>query len=576
MTLLSKLNFILTKENVPKIIIFFVFLLLTVTFEMLGIALVIPAVAFIIESDFNTNSKLLNDFLFFLVEHFDRILLIKIVLLSILITFFLKNLFLFLFLWWQKSFLEHLYKNICQRLIKGQLFKSYLDYVKTSSALTARDFNEVKVFIKYIESFIILIVEFIILTLIICLLLAIEYKVTLIVASIIISLSLIFRYITKKLIKNYGEERFFRSGQMMKTVLLILENYKNIKAFNVDDYFINKFKSNNSKYSNVNKKFQIIDNSPRYWLEFIGVSGICFFIFFLLKFEYPTNSIIPIIGLFAVAFYRIIPSILRIMRSAQSLNYTDPVMDTLFLNLQKFEKIKIQKKNGEIKFENQLCLENISFYYPDKSLEIFEELNLIIKKGEKVGIMGKTGLGKSTLIDILMGLIIPDTGKILVDKTDIHSNIEYWRSLIGLVPQQINVLNGTIKENIIFGRDNDLDENLINKKISNAILLSEFDEVIKLSENGLNSIVGDKGLNLSGGQLQRLAFARALYNNPELLILDEATNALDPKTESKIINNLFNLSNNPTIIIISHNIETIQFCNTKYELKNLSLNKINV
>ena len=170
------------------------------------------------------------------------------------------------------------------RLIQGELQKSYLDYVNSSSALTVRNFNEVKAFLKYVENFIILLVEGIILLLLITLLLTVEYKVTLIVFSIVIFLVMIFRIITKKLIKNYGTERFFRSGEMMKTLLEILDNYKNIKIFNKDKFFMEKFRKNNFIYSNVNKKFQIIDNSPRFWLEFVGVAGLCGMVFFFYYF----------------------------------------------------------------------------------------------------------------------------------------------------------------------------------------------------------------------------------------------------------------------------------------------------
>ena len=460
------------------------------------------------------------------------------------------------------------------RLLRAELQKPYIDYINSSSALTVRNFNEVKAFLKYLENFIILLVEGIILILLITLLLTVEYKVTLIVFSIVIFLVIIFRIITKKLIKNYGKERFFRSGEMMKSLLEILDNYKNIKIFNKDIFFIDKFKKNNFIYSNVNKKFQVIDNSPRFWLEIAGITGLCGMVFFLLYFDYSPESIVPILGMFSVAFFRIIPSVLRIVRSAQTINFSDPVMDQLLISLKNSEKNIPQKDFEFIKFIEKIEFKNLSFNYPNKPSKIFNDLNLTIKKGEKVGIIGRTGAGKSTLIDILLGFLKPTNGEVLVDNKEISQNLRGWRELIGYVPQKINVINGTIKENILFGSNNLNDKNLA-KRINDSIAISEFDDVVKGLKNGLETIVGDKGLDLSGGQIQRLAFARALFRNPEILILDESTNALDSKTEKKIIKNLLEYTSTKTIIMISHNLETLKFCDCKYELKDFYLNKIN-
>ena len=616
MNFFQKIKFILTKENSSKLVIFFFLMLLTVFFEALGVALALPAITFIIDSDLNTNSENINQILSYFNENFDRIYLIKFIFILIFIAFVLKNIILFLFLWWNKNFIEYIYRNICMRLLQAELQKSYIDYVNSNSALTVRNFNEVKAFLKYLENFIILLVEGIILFLLIILLLTVEYKVTLIVFSIVIFLVLIFKIITKQLVKNYGTERFFRSGEMMKSLMEILDNYKNIKVFNTDKFFINIFKKNNYIYSNVNKKFQVIDNSPRFWLEIAGVTGLCGIVFVLLYFEYSPESIIPILGIFSVAFFRIIPSVLRIVRSAQAINYSDPVIDQLLISL-KDSKEYVPEKNFEIFiFNKKIELKNLSFNYPNKSNKIFDNLNLKIKKGEKIGILGRTGAGKSTLIDIILGFYKPTKGDVLVDNKESETkgiefckslygentkwvqcsyngkirghypsagdyynkekdqNLRGWRELIGYVPQKINVINGTIRENIIFGSNILDDKNLI-KKLEKSIAISEFDEVIKGLNDGLETIIGEKGLDLSGGQIQRLALARALFKSPKILILDESTNALDQKTENKIIKNLIDYASNKTLIMISHNYETLNFCDCKYELKNFYLNKIN-
>ncbi len=572
---LEKINFILTKENSGKLIVFFVLMLFTVFFETMSIALIFPAMSFIIDSDLKTNSHHINELLFYFTSNFERIFLIKVIFVLIFLTFLIKNLVLIIFLWWNKSFVEHIYRKICIRLLDVELKKSYLEHAETTSALVVRNFNEVKAFLKYLENFVILFVEGIILLLITILLLTVEYKVTLIICAIILALVMTFRVITNKLIKDYGKARFYRSGEMMKTLLEILDNYKNIKMFNKTKFFSEKFRIDNFIYSNVNKKFQVIDNLPRFWLEIAGVIGLCLAVFLLLFLDYEPKSIVPILGMFAVAFFRIIPSVLRIVRSTQAINYSTPVMDQLLISLKEKEIYQDNFKEGNniLKFSNTILISDLSFQYPKKQKKVLDGLNFEIKFGEKVGIIGKTGVGKSTLIDLFLGFIKPTRGSISVDGINIYENLSNWRSLIGFVPQKINVINGTIRDNIIFGSE-DNNNNNQDKKISEAINKSEFMQVVAGLKNGLNTIVGEKGLNLSGGQLQRLAFARALFQNPEILILDESTNALDPETEKKLINNILHDDNKKTIIMISHNLETLKFCDTQYELSNCNLNKI--
>jgi ATP-binding cassette, subfamily B, bacterial PglK len=577
MTLFQKINFILTKDNFSKLSFFFLLMLLTVVFETLGVALILPAISFILDTDIKTNSEYLNFILSYFKDNYPKVYLIKITFILIFIIFLLKNLFLFLFMWWNKNFIQHIYLNTCSRLLKIEIQKSYLEHVESNSAIIVRNFNELKVFLKFIENFVILLVEGIILTILVLLLLIVNHNVAIIIFSVTIFLVGIFRVLSKKFIEKYGKERFYRSGQTTKKLIEILDNFKNIKVFNKEKFFFDEYNKNNFVYAEVNKKFNIIDGSPRYWLEFTGITSLCGMVLYLLYFGVGPNSILPILGMFSVAFYRIIPSVLRIVRALQTLNYDTPVIDQLLLSLKQKSDEQFKKKYHKLSFLKNITLLDLSFTYSKNQKKIINDINLEIKKGDKIGIIGKSGIGKSTLVDLILGLLNPTKGNILVDGKDIRENLKGWRDLIGYVPQKINVIDGSFKDNIIFGY-NFLENSEIEIKLKKIIKITELEDFIKNSKNGIHTIIGDKGLDLSGGQLQRLAMARALFKNPEILILDESTNALDELTEKKIINNLIDNKNEQyqSIITISHNRELLKFCDKIYEIKNQMLHKIDV
>ena len=242
--------------------------------------------------------------------------------------------------------------------------------------------------------------------------------------------------------------------------------------------------------------------------------------------------------------------------------------DDSYLNFNNNNESKI------LNFSKNIQLKELTFSYKKDDKNIIHTLNLDIQKGESIGIVGQSGIGKSTLIDIFLGIIKPLKGTILVDGANIHENPTAWRELIGYVPQKINVINGSLKDNKLFGLNisNISDQE---ERINETIQKAELREFVNNSKNGIDTLIGDKGLDLSGGQLQRLAIARAIIKKPKILILDESTNALDDFTEKKIISNLLDDKKDQTIIMISHNKKLLNFCNKIYEIKNLILNKIN-
>ena len=287
------------------------------------------------------------------------------------------------------------------------------------------------------------------------------------------------------------------------------------------------------------------------------------------------GNILPILAVFAAAAFRIIPSANRILISLQNVRYGFAAADILFNHLDEIRKLKkIEKFSSDdnfiSEFEN-LKLKNISFNYKLNNKKIFENLNFQIDHGDCIGIIGTTGSGKSTLVDLICGLLRPEKGEILINNKNLIGNEINWRFKIGYVPQNYYLLDGSIVENIAFGQKKDkIDKN----KLNNSIKYAQLDDFIHSLENKLDTKVGERGIRLSGGQKQRLAIARALYFDPEIIIFDEATSSLDLTTEENLLNTIKNLIGKKTLLIVSHRMNTLKNCNKIYNVNNLNLKEV--
>ncbi len=305
---------------------------------------------------------------------------------------------------------------------------------------------------------------------------------------------------------------------------------------------------------------------PRFYLELLSVISLVVFIYLLLLNNQELDSIMITLGVFVGATFRLLPSINRILSSLQNIKYYKSSLDIISFELEGAEKeIKNKELDANIIYFNKsLELKDISFCY-EENKPILDKINLKIDKGDLVGIIGQSGAGKTTLINIIVGLLAKDSGKIFLDDKQLgKANINLWRNKVGYVPQDVYLTDDTIENNIAFG----IEKNKINSKnIENAIEQSQLKTFIDQLPNGKNTIVGERGVQISGGQRQRIGIARALYNDAELLILDEATSALDVETESQFIEAVLNLKGNKTVLIITHRLSTIENCDKIFKIE---------
>jgi ATP-binding cassette, subfamily B, bacterial PglK len=372
----------------------------------------------------------------------------------------------------------------------------------------------------------------------------------------------------KKFISNIGIERLQANADRFTAVNEAFNASKEVKLLGLEQMYIDRFSRPAKIYAVNQATAQVIAQLPRFLLEAVAFGGMILIILIMMKKGGEFSTIIPILALYAFAGYRLMPALQQIYNAITTLRFTNPSINFLHKEL---TNINLPKKDfsqiKNIKIKKEIKLQNVFFDYPGSKMSAISNINLNIQAFQKIGIVGATGSGKSTTVDIILGLLNPDKGNLVVDDEIINdTNRRSWQKVIGYVPQQIYLSDSSIKENIAFGVDkNDIDQNAIEtaSKIANL-----HDFVINELLEKYDTCIGEKGVRLSGGQRQRIGIARALYHNPQVLILDEATSSLDNITEKIIMESMNNLKNKITTILIAHRLTTVKNCDKIYFLQN--------
>jgi ABC-type multidrug transport system fused ATPase/permease subunit len=377
----------------------------------------------------------------------------------------------------------------------------------------------------------------------------------------LIGIYLIFTLVAKKYLTNIGEDRVLANEERFRIVQSGFSAIKELKVSNLEHTLLEDYEDPAMRFAKHTATQHIIGKLPRYFIEMIAFGGVLALVVFLIISNGDFNSILPILVLYAAAGYRMMPSLQQVYAQLTTIRFSEPALQTLYKELDEMdlkEESKLIKQTKELEYTKSLLLENINYKYPSSEKNTISDLSLEIPYGSKVGFVGPTGSGKTTVIDIILGLLEPSDGKIIVDNNILdRSSHASLRSMIGYVPQTIFLRDGTVSENIAFGIDKkDVDIKMVKK----AAEIAEISMHIEGLPNGYETQVGERGVKFSGGQRQRIGIARALYQNPRILILDEATSALDGITEEKVVNHIMNSLNNITIITIAHRLSTIKNC----------------
>jgi len=553
---------LLSDNDHKKSIIIFIFLnIILVFFETFSIALIPLIVDFVISENpilpqylSPMNELLINS---------DKKYLLVYAAIFIAFIFLVKNLYVLSLVYYQETlsvkFRFDLKKNFFYKYMNApfEIINSY-----NSSQILRNIDDETSNYITSLFQILKTFKDVFLFLSIFILLLFVDFFTTLITVIFLLFLLILYFFLFYKKLKEFGENRLNSKNSLIKWILQSLNSIKDIKILKKEDKILQKFINKVSIFENSRKKINFIQAIPGSTFEFIFVVIIFTLIIFISFSE--IKNVLPILSLYIISFVRLLPIFARFGSVISNLRSSFPSvlhLNSEFQKLEKFQKIENKKSDKmiKIKFEKNLNIENLTFEYLNGDKKIFQDLNLSIEKGKAIGFVGKSGSGKTTLINIISGLLSPSEGQITADGVNVFRNIDSWQKKIGLVSQDNFLLDDTILKNIIFLNDeNKVDE----KRLEDAIYYSALSEFINELDSGINTYVGEGGAFLSGGQVQRVILARLLYNDPEILILDEFTNFLDPESENHVLKklDLLKKEKNKNFFIISHKIKPLKLC----------------
>ncbi len=574
--MIKKLYEMLPSREKGETFIIALLMFIGMLFETLGVGLVVPVVSLLIDQNSLNNYPFIQNFIlqFTFVGEENFVLVI---LLLLVFVFLIKNIYLFLINFYKLSFSYRVNLFLSMKIFNTYLNQSYSYFLDKNSSQLIRNINyEVSQTITVINMIMLITTELLVTTGIIVLILYLQPVTAGISIIILILIGFLIFYFTKNIISEFGRKRVVYDGSRLKHLQQSFNSIKDLKIFGKEDVFEKYYKKDNSGSLKIMLYQNMLKSIPQYLIEFTAVLLISAILIVLI---YSSNAkpeeFVPILALFAAAAFRMMPSANRILTSFQQIRFAMPSVEMIHNEITNLsntieDKTKIKKP---VTFIKEVVLEGIHYRYTSKKDWILKDVNLTIPVGAFYGFLGATGSGKSTLIDIITGLLRPTKGLVRADERNIEENLYSWQSKIGYVSQSINLIDDNLKKNIAFGINDDA---IDLDKIHYAIRMSGLEKFVTNLPNGIESEVGERGARISGGEKQRLAIARAIYINPSIIIFDEATSSLDNNTEKEIIDAIENLKGKITILMIAHRLSTLKNCDKCFKIENGDLKEENI
>ena len=563
MSFFKKIYSILPKKKKREIPFLVLLLVIGMFFEMLSLGLLIPALTIILNPNITQEYPAIAPYFLYFGNPSHKEVIIGGMSLLIII-FLIKTLFLAFLYWFQNKFTSTLQVQLTTNLYAIYLNQDYQFHLNRNSAELIRNTQmEVVLFNRAANALILISTELAIIFAVVFTLTIVEPFGTFIVFIILSFSILIFHQLSKKKLVQWAEKRQDLSKEINQFLLEGLGGVKDIKLLGREDYFIDNYNLKNKLWARINILQLTLAQLPRLYLEFLGIFGLVILVIVMVLEGNPIDTLLPTLVVFAAGAFKMIPGFNRIMGAIQNVKLTVPVVNVLF-NEFSFDKRLEKTSSNELVLRSEIFVQDVIFKYQNTQKSVINKINFKINKGESVGFVGKSGSGKSTLIDLILGLMNVNEGSILIDGTNINDNIRGWQNNIGYVPQNIYLTDDTLRKNIALGISED---QIDDKSIIRAMKQAQLNDFVQDLEEGIDTYVGERGVRLSGGQCQRIGIARAMYHSPSVLVLDEATSALDSATEKSVMEAVYQLKGEITIIIVAHRLSTLSSVDKIYHLE---------
>lgn len=579
MTLFGKIRYIFDRRQKIQLIILGGMIFIGGLLETLGVGAMIPVVQALLAPDKLQEYIRKYDFLQKLCVslHIETVKQITMILLfGMMAIYIIKNLYILLLIYKQNDFVTQNRNRMISRVMAEFLNRPYEKYlgadIPTVFRITDSDIPQT---FALVLAMLQLASEVVVSFLIFIVLLFNDVVMTLFIIAVFGLLTLFIVKVFKPKLNRIGAKNQAIQSRIAKWRIQATYGLKDVKVLNREEFFIKNYYDTGKIGADVARNYAVLNNMPRLLIETVFIISMLAFIAVYINGGGDVTALLTTITAFGVAAVRVLPSVNRINTYITEIAYTQPSLDFVYENLQEGMKtdamLAERKANSQVeklKLEDKIELNHISFHYPDSDKYIFKDAHMEIQRGKSVGIIGASGAGKSTIVDILLGLLHAQEGEITCDGVNIFKNYESWLAQIGYIPQSIYLIDESIRDNIAFGIDAD---KINEKRIWEVLEEAQLKEFVEELPEGLDTTIGDRGVRLSGGQRQRIGIARALYHDPEILVFDEATSALDNDTEAAVMEAVNSFHGKKTMVIIAHRLNTIEKCDIIYKVENEKL-----
>lgn len=574
--MIRKLRGIFTRRQKIGFVILAGFLFVGSLLEFLGVSLILPFVQLVMDLEGQESGWSL-----FLRNWFPAASERELLFLTgglLIAVYIVKNLYLLLLKLAELRFIFNNRLELSGRLMRSYMEKPYPFHLeKNSSEVLQTVTFEVNKLYDLILYGMELVSNLLIIVLISAFLLWKDPAITLVVVALLGMCSAIYFGFTRRRAEAYGRQNQVSNRRMLQAVQQALGGIKEIKLAARETYFVRAYEENGRRYASGLKRSQFLQYMPKYLIETICVCGILGVVLLRLSLGVEIRGLVPQLSVFAVVAFRLLPSVNQVNRLLGNLFFLAPSVGRIYEDIQRTEfcpsERRSEERHGELKPADRITVRDLSFGYPGSGREVLSHVNVEIPTGSSVGFVGSSGAGKTTFVDLLLGLLCPDGGSICYGDQDIRDYPESWGRKLGYIPQNIYLADDTIRRNIAFGiPDSLIDE----KRVWNALRKAQMEEFVKTQRDGLDTRIGEAGVRLSGGQRQRIGIARALYQEPEILVLDEATSALDAETEQAVMESVEHLSGSLTLLMIAHRTGTLKACDRIYRVEDGSVRAVDI